>query len=441
MTPGRRASPCAERGCAGGSVSLFAPAGVLPSGDRESRRPLPLPRGRSGLPRPEVETMKFDKSRELFPIKNKYIFLSHCGISPLYSEAFSRMCEVAKVQVEGASMVFSEYDSMLNSLRNGVADLMKTSGDNIAFVKNTSEGINLIANGYPFENGDEIISYVHEYPANHYPWRLQENRGVKLVLLEDHDPTEVARRSCPSAWSFEELERLTTSKTRVLAISHVQFASGFAADLPRVASFCNDRGIDLVVDAAQSLGAMPLYPEDLNLAAVVSAGWKWLMGPLGTGLMYTSPALRAKLEHVVVGAETMLQGTDYLDHTWAPHSAAKRFEYSTSPLPLAAALDTCIRGVQLHYGIEAVHGEIMRLHDLFLKQIDHDRYTPLLFPSQNRSTILSLNCGDHDAREICSQLPENGLICTSRGEYLRFAPHVHNTDEEVARAAEILNAI
>ncbi|MEE9242690.1 MAG: hypothetical protein V3U55_01335, partial [Mycobacterium sp.] len=85
--------------------------------------------------------------------------------------------------------------------------------------------------------------------------------------------------------------------------------------------------------------------------------------------------------------------------------------------------------------------EIMRVHDLFLKQIDRDRYTPLLFPSQNRSTILSLNCGDRDANEISSQLPQNGLICTSRGEYLRFAPHVHTTDEEVARAAEVLNSI
>src|SRR5262245_51641527 len=110
--------------------------------------------------------MEFDKSRELFPIKNKYIFLSHCGISPLYSEAFSRMCEVAKMQVEVASLVFAEYDDMLNSLRSAAAELMQTSGDNLAFVKNTSEGMNLIANGYPFEDGDEIISYVHEYPAN-----------------------------------------------------------------------------------------------------------------------------------------------------------------------------------------------------------------------------------------------------------------------------------
>lgn len=385
--------------------------------------------------------MGFDKSSELFPIKKNCIFLSHCGISPLYAPSYSRMLDVARIQVDGGSAVLSRYDEMLESLRVGAAELMNTSGDNVAFVKNTSEGMNLIANGYPFERGDEIVSYVHEYPANHYPWISQAKRGVKLVALGDHDPTGAARKSSPNAWSFEELERSVTPMTKIVAISHVQFTSGFAADLSRLAAFCSARGIDLIVDAAQSLGAIPLYPEELNLAAVVSAGWKWLMGPLGTGLMYTSPALRARLAHVAVGAETMLQGTDYLDHTWAPHQTAKRFEYSTSPVPLAVALDTCIRDVHLRYGVEAVHDEITRLQGLFLSRLDQDRYAPVLFPIENRSTILSLDCGERDPDQLRGHLAEKGIICSARGGYLRLAPHIHTTDDEVARATEVLNTL
>src|SRR5205823_3241592 len=109
------------------------------------------------------------------------------------------------------ALVYSRYDAALDGLRNAAAEVLKTSPDNLAFVKNTSEGIGLIANGYPFEPGDEIISYVHEYPANHYPWKLQERRGVSLVLLPDHT----------AAWSMQDLEERVTPRTRIVALSHV----------------------------------------------------------------------------------------------------------------------------------------------------------------------------------------------------------------------------
>src|SRR5205823_7510674 len=116
-----------------------------------------------------------------FPIKDKWIFLSHCGIAPLYGEAMKKEREVAEAQHLTGSLVYARYDAVLNGLRQAAGELLKTSPDNLAFIKNTSEGIGLIANGYRFKPGDQVISYVHEYPANHYPWKLQEQRGVELV--------------------------------------------------------------------------------------------------------------------------------------------------------------------------------------------------------------------------------------------------------------------
>src|SRR6266540_1788758 len=109
---------------------------------------------------------------------------------------------------------------------------------------------------------------------------------------------------------------LVTSPKGVVALSHVQFASGYCADVKALAEFCKARDIDLVLDVAQSLGSLPIYPEVLQAAALVSSGWKWLLGPVGSGLLYTSPRLRAKLELTMVGAEAMQQGVDYLDHAW-----------------------------------------------------------------------------------------------------------------------------
>jgi len=380
----------------------------------------------------------FDKSSSLFPVKDRCVYLAHCGISPLYSGAFQREAEMARVQMEEGGAVFRRYPEVMDELKSVAARMMRTSPDNAAFVKNTSEAMGMIANGYPFEPGDEIVGYVHEYPANHYPWKLQERRGAVLKLLPDRDRGGPACRGKPCGWSLEDLEGMVSERTRLVAVSHVQFTSGFAADLKALGSFCAARGIDLVVDAAQSLGCLPVYPDEWGISAVAASGWKWLLGPVGVGLFYTSPAFRDKLEHVMTGAELMVQGEDYLDHRWAPHGTAKRFEYSTSPMVLAAALTECLKGGALRYGLEALRDEVFRLQDVLLEGLDRDRFAPVEFPEAHRSGILSVACAE-DPLSVVKEAASRGVTVSSRGGYLRLAPHFYNDDEEMHRAADVLN--
>lgn len=239
---------------------------------------------------------------------------------------------------------------------------------------------------------------------------------------------------------MDDLDRLVSDRTRIIAISHAQFPSGFTADLKELGEFCAKRGIDLVLDVAQTLGAVPVYPGEYNISAVVSSGWKWLMGPIGTGLMYTSKEFRAKLRDVTVGAELMLQGVDYLNHSWHPHHSAKRFEYSTSPLSLAAALEVCIENL-LKYTPEAIQAELLRLQDLFIELLDPDRYLPLIFDRKYRSTILSVICLRTHPETLVDSLEKENIVFTARGGYLRFAPHFYNTEDEIEKAASILNRL
>jgi cysteine desulfurase/selenocysteine lyase len=383
----------------------------------------------------------FDKSHERFPIKDKWIFLSHCGIAPLYGEAMKKEREVAEEQHLTGSLVYGRYDAILNGLRQAAAELLNTSPDNLAFIKNASEGIGLIANGYRFKPKDQVISYVHEYPANHYPWKLQEQRGVELVLLPDRNTSALSddvTASRPVGWTMRDLQERVTPRTKVVALSHVQFTSGHVADLKTLADFCRAHEIDLVLDAAQSLGCLPIDPEELGIAAVISSGWKWLMGPIGTGLMYTSEKFRAQLAPVMVGAETMRQGTDYLNHAWDPFTSAKFFEYSTSPISLAAALECCVRELPLRYTVEAIAAEIFRLQDVFLAALDQKRFRPLFTPAEQRSPILSLIVPG-DPNTLRRALQKQNVICTERGGYLRIAPHFYNTDEQVTRVANLLS--
>ncbi|MFP3983195.1 MAG: aminotransferase class V-fold PLP-dependent enzyme [Desulfurivibrionaceae bacterium] len=382
----------------------------------------------------------FDKGPELFPIKDRFIYTAHCSISPLFRKGADRAADLLHRQSREGVLLTDEYMDILTGLHQRAAELLNTSSENLALVKNTSEALGMIAGGYPFQPGDEIISYVHEYPANHYPWKLQEQRGVYLKLLPDRNKTGVDIGGRPCAWSMADLKEMVTEKTRMVAISHVQFSSGYAADLKKLGKFCRRHDIHLVVDAAQSLGCLPVSPEEAHIDALAASTWKWLLGPIGTGLMYTSPSFREKLGHVMTGAEQMQQGPDFLDHTWQPWQSARRFEYSTSPLYLAAALEACISDIFLKYEVEEIRKEVFRLQDIFLNKLDRNKYIPVLFQEENRSGIISL-ISEMEPEELQDKLRKQNIICSPRSGYLRLAPHFCTSEEEVEQVAEALNRL
>ncbi len=341
---------------------------------------------------------------------------------------------------KGIRALTSYLDVMPTFHRNG-GKFLRTAPANISFVHNTAEAMCQIANGYPFQPGDQVISYLHEYPSNHYPWVLQKRRGVELLLLPDSDPlgncSDVTK---PKGWSMEQLEEMVTERTRIVALSHVQFTSGYAADLAELGAFCHNREIDLIVDCAQSLGCLPVYPEEFHIAAVASSGWKWLMGPKGAGFLYTSEKLRRKLDITMAGPGLMRQGLDYLDHSWDPHEDGRMFEYSTLPWEHVAALNTVFTEVFLRYPSEDIRAEVFRLQDLFLRHLDPDLLKILHFPDKHRSGILAaLPRGD--VQKLVRKMGEVGLIVTAPIGYLRFAPHFYLDDSQIKKAAHITNII
>ncbi len=382
------------------------------------------------------------KSADTFPIKQQGIYLNHCGISPLYSGAV----QAAHSFIQNHSClgigIISKYKDILGDLHRSVAGFLCTSKENISFIRNTAEGLCMLAEAFPFQKGDEIISYVHEYPSNHYPWLLQKRRGVKLRLLGNEDLSKGAIAGTkPCAWSLQELERNINSRTRMVALSHVQFTSGFAADLASIGKICQERQVHLVIDAAQSLGALPIFPEKWGIDVVASSGWKWLLGPIGSGLLYTSPALREKLDFCMAGADLMEQGEDYLNLDWKPYLDGRRFEYSTASYELAVQLLACFDEIFTFYGIEKINHEIRKLQQLFLNEIDKKHYNHLDFSPENSSGILSFIVANGDPTDIATKAAKSGLVVSARGGYLRIGIHFYNTEEEVRQAASILNQL
>lgn len=389
--------------------------------------------------------MNFESNDELFPINKKYIYLNHCGVSAMFSGAANAQSRFNQDHVKNGIHVFGMYPDILGELHKQMALLMQAAPEEMSFLKNTAEGMSLIAQGYPFEAGDEIISYIHEYPSNHYPWKMQEKRGVKLVLLQDYDPTGgkiEKKENSPIGWSLKELEEKITKKTRLLAISHVQFTSGFAADLQTLGDLCKSHNIDLVIDAAQSLGSLPLFPSECNVSAVVASGWKWLLGPIGTGLMYTSAEFREKLNFSASGADLMKQGDDFLNHTWDPYRDGRRFEYSTASVSLAFGMTACLKELFNHYGIANIHQRLKDLRNELLAGLDSNFFMSLPFEKKNISGINSFVLPENiDPVDFSKKATRAGVFCSSRGNYLRLAPHFYITDKQIQKAIGILNTL
>jgi selenocysteine lyase/cysteine desulfurase len=384
----------------------------------------------------------FDKSASLFAHKREGVFLSFCSVSPLYSASARTIEHFTRDQELHGARLFDLHGDVLSPYRKAAAKLLRTKASNVACATSTAEGMNAIANGYPFNPGDEIISYVHEYPANHYPWVLQSKlRDVTLKLLPDalEDNCDAPEDGLARGWRFADLEDLVSDRTRVVALSHVQFTSGFAADLKKLGDFCRERNIDLIIDAAQSLGVLPIYPEEFGISAISSSAWKWLMGPVGLGVLYTSPSLREKLAPSCVGAESMKQGFSYLNHDWAIHDDARRFEYSTRPLALVPGLSVVLSDVFAAYEIEAIREEVFRLQDKLLAELDTSFYRPCAFSGVHRSGILSV-VPEVPVVDLVDRLYAQGLTCTARDGYLRLAPHFCTSDQEIELAVSILNS-
>jgi cysteine desulfurase/selenocysteine lyase len=383
----------------------------------------------------------FAKAEDIYPVKKQTIFLGHCAISPLHRYAATAIEKFNQaMSVEGISALSRYYDAVPR-LHKNLATFLRTAPDNISYVHNAAEAFSIIANGYPFSSGDEIISYGHEYPSNHYPWALQKNRGVNLVLLDDTKNLQGCEHiTKPMSWSMEELDSKITRKTKIVAISHVQYTSGYAADLQALGTLCRERGVDLVVDCAQSLGCLPVYPEEYHISAIASSGWKWLMGPMGSGLMYTAPEFREKLSETMVGPGLMHQGLDYLDLSWAPHHDGRKFEYSTLPWDHVCGLNAVLEELFLKYSMEEIRDEVFRLQDLFLEKVEQTHLKILKFPRKNRSGILATEPSG-SSKEIVESLARKGAIITAPVGYLRFAPHFYNDEKELETAAAYVNEV
>ena len=361
------------------------------------------------------------------------VYLNNASTGPLTQRAVAATAEVIAEREDPFRIDDDKNFAMLARTRDLAARLIGAEAHEIAILTNTTYGINIAAQTFPWEAGDVIVVHDREFPANMYPWLALEKRGV------------VVRRIPPRGLLPDEdalIEAIAAPRVKLAAVSWVGFSTGFKSDLKRIGEACRAHGVRFVVDAIQGLGADFLSVRDCNIDVLACGGQKWLLAPWGSGFAYVRRELVPVLDPspvgwmAVKGSDDFTRMIDY-DLTW--RDDARRFEVLTLPFQDIAGL--CASLALIHeLGPAAVAARVASLAGEIVAWARERRDVRLLTPVDpvRRAGIVSLLTADSAASS--ARLEAAGVEHSLREGAIRLSPHVYNTSEEIRRALAVLGA-
>jgi selenocysteine lyase/cysteine desulfurase len=321
------------------------------------------------------------------------------------------------------------WERLRGQVRGRIAELLSVGPESIAFTKNTTSGLGLVAAGLDWEPGDNIVGVDREFPANIYPWMGLKRKGVELRLY----------RPAQGRIDVKALARLCDRRTRVLAISAVQFWSGFRADLAALSTALKGGDVLLVVDAIQAAGAMRLDLSRLAVDFLCAGAQKWLLGPIGVGFACVGPRMLERLNPVTIGTDSVVRDEEYFEYDLTLKPDARRFEEAAPNYPGILGMGAAVN-LLLRAGSSAVEETVLRLADRLREELPRRGYElvckPLL-PSE-RSGIVSFRHPRTVPAEVQTRVREAGVIVSLRSDFLRASPHYYNSDQDLDRLLEAL---
>jgi selenocysteine lyase/cysteine desulfurase len=372
---------------------------------------------------------------EIFPILRRWTFLNHAAVAPIPKPAADALRAFA-AQAESAAYLSAGWHADIEKLRQEAAAFLNCHRDEIAFVKNTSEGISIVAHGIDWQWGDRIVTTNVEYPANIYPWMaVARDRGAKLVMVEEEDGPDGTRHV-----PIEKiLHAASQPKTRLVALSHVEFASGQRHDLARIGQFCRERKILLSVDAIQSLGVVPVDVRAMHIDFLSADGHKWLLGPEGAGIFYCRRDLIEHMRPLTIGWMNVVDAQNFANYDYLLRPDAGRFESGSHPIPGLLALRESLKLLQ-SVGIAGIANRVKTLGDLLIAGLRARNYRVVSPRSGDQwSGIISFTSPTHNHEKIFQGLrKDRGIEIAFRVGRLRCSPHFYNTEEQIERLIDAL---
>jgi cysteine desulfurase/selenocysteine lyase len=362
-----------------------------------------------------------------FTVVNRWAFLDHAAVAPLSAPAVAAIRRYADNLAENGIAAVKDWLNRIAEVRALAARLINApSTEDVYFVPNTTHGIGVVAEGFPWKPGDNVVLAAEEYPSNQYPWMNLAARGVEV-------------RSIPSRGSrvsIDDIRGAIDSRTRVLTISSVEFASGFRNDLNALGELCRQRDVFFFVDAIQSLGVFPLDVQATPIDALSADGHKWLLGPEGAGIGYIRREWVERLHPICVGANSVIHPYAFTTVDFKLKPNAGRWEGGAYNVPGITALGASLE-LLFNAGIDELEKRVIELTDYLCEQAQSRGWS--VFSSREpaeKSGIVSLIHPTLPASEVMKRCRSASVIVNNRADRVRVSPHAYNTEAEIDRFLE-----
>jgi cysteine desulfurase/selenocysteine lyase len=374
--------------------------------------------------------MDWIKWRLEFPITEQVTHFNHAGVSPVSR----RVADAVTAFINEATIIDAaaqrRWELRTEAVRAAFARLVGARPEEIAFVKNTSEGLSLVAAGLDWRAGDNVIAVDGEYPSNVYPWFGLRRWGVETRMVR---PVRGRVRN-------EDVQALADERTRVVAVSFIDWNSGARTELRPIGEFCRSRGILFCVDGIQGVGAIPLDVERERIDCLAVGGHKWLLAPEGCGCLFISQRVVDGLQSVLHGWKSVRDADVYLPYHFDPRPDAAKFEPGSpsvlSTYALGAAID-----LLLEIGVDQIERRLSELTDRLAAGL-RERGAELVSPwgENERSGIVVFRLGD-DPQRLWTELTQRGFVVRVRSGGIRIAPHFYNNEDDIDRLLAALDEI
>ena len=365
--------------------------------------------------------MTLNEVRELFPhIKRGKIYFNNAATGPFSKNVLNFVNDYLLQRSETDIDNFPELIKVVSETKNYLGQILNCTSDRIAFIDNTSNGLNILAQGIKWEKGDSIILNDIEFPSNVYPFLNLEKDGVEVEFVKSKN----------GIVSADDIINAIKPNTRLISISFVQFLTGYRVDLEKIGNVCREKEIILSVDAIQGLGAFTLDVE-LNKVDFISCGTaKWLLGMQGLAFIYTSEKLQQALQPKYVGWLSVENAWNLLDFKLNLKSTADALQGGTIN---ALGVFGLLPSLKLFsdFGYKNVEERILDNSTHFTKRLLEIGIHPILenCVRENLSGIVSFK--HEKATMIFEELEKKEIYCSVREGMVRLSPHFYNTKNEI----------
>ena len=370
-------------------------------------------------------TSRVDEARSRFPSASSTIFFDHASVGPISTDVHAAVRGILDVHLEQGFQ--QSWRDDLEAARASAAWLVGSTPEDIAFTQNTSFGISLVANGLDWKAGENVVLPEKEFPSNYYPWVNLADRGVEVRLV----------RAPNGHASIDDIIAAMNERTRVVAISAVQYSSGFHYDLRALGEACQRSDALLVVDGTQCVGALKFDVAECQADVLAVSSHKWLMGPPGAGFVHVGARAREAVHPSVVGWLTVPEPFAF-DYRLQFPQGSERYEPGTENVIGTVGMGAAIE-LMREFTPEWIESRVLSLTDRLTEGLRSRGYQIVSDRTGSaRSGILIFRHPETPADVVFDRLVAAGVRCAPRGGGVRFSPHFYNSEDEVDAALAVL---